>query len=282
MVTLLDGPLGTELHARGVVTELPLWSAGANETAPDVVFQIHRDYALAGATVHTTNTFRTRRRLLPTRWKALTERAVALARSAALAGHRVAGSIAPLEDCYRPDLSPAGSNAEHREMADALAEAGCDLLLCETFPHPGEALEATAAAVATGLETWLSLTAGPSGDLMTPTMMSEVACRARDLGVSAMLVNCIAVPNIARFHRALWPAGVATGVYANAGSADDRIGWAAAGADPARYGTSAKVWLRDGASIVGGCCGTGPAHVRAVADVVRGITEDERCPKEKG
>ena len=105
-MVILDGPVGTELNARGVRTELPLWSAAANETHPEVVSAIHRDYAGAGATVHTTNTFRTRRRLMPGRWRELTTRAVELARGAVPRSHRVAGSIAPLEDCYRPDLSP--------------------------------------------------------------------------------------------------------------------------------------------------------------------------------
>ena len=57
MITLLDGPMGTELAARGVMTELPLWSAAAIDAAPEVIAAIHRDYADAGATVHTANTF---------------------------------------------------------------------------------------------------------------------------------------------------------------------------------------------------------------------------------
>ena len=64
-VQLLDGPLGTELMRRGVPTPLPGWSAHALETEPTVVEAIHRDYARAGATIHTTNTFRTRRRVFP-------------------------------------------------------------------------------------------------------------------------------------------------------------------------------------------------------------------------
>ena len=62
MLTLLDGPLGTELDARGVSVALPLWSAGAIDSAPEVIAAIHREYAAGGATVHTANTFRTKRR----------------------------------------------------------------------------------------------------------------------------------------------------------------------------------------------------------------------------
>ena len=68
---LLDGPLGTELDARGVATPPPLWSAAAITEAPDVIQAIHRDYALAGATLHTTNTFRTRPRQAGPAWATL-------------------------------------------------------------------------------------------------------------------------------------------------------------------------------------------------------------------
>ena len=121
MITLLDGPLGTELNARGVVTDLPLWSAATIETAPDLIAAIHCDYADAGATVHTANTFRTKRRTAAAEWERLARGAVRIARDVVPNSHRIAGSIAPLEDCYRVDLSPADdSRAEHRELADAL------------------------------------------------------------------------------------------------------------------------------------------------------------------
>src|SRR5262245_2109257 len=103
--TLLDGPVGTELGARGVSTPAPLWSAAALEGAPQVVAAIHRDYAAAGATVHTAVTFRTQPHVAPDAWRRLLESAVRIAREAVPSGHRVAGSIAPLGDCYRPEES---------------------------------------------------------------------------------------------------------------------------------------------------------------------------------
>lgn len=267
MTTILDGPLGTELNARGVSTDLPLWSASAIDSAPQVIAAIHRDYAAAGATLHTANTFRTKRRNVGHRWEELTREAVRLARQAVPTSHRIAGSIAPLADCYRPDLSPVDSCEEHREMAEVLADAGCDVLLCETFPHEGEALAAVEAAVQTELETWLSLTAGPNADLMTPQQMSDVARLAADLGVSAMLVNCTPAAETLRYVQQLARAlpGFPIGAYANAGDADDRIGWTT---DPnigaEKYAAYALSWIESGASLIGGCCGTGPEHIRAV------------------
>ena len=111
---------------------------------------------------------RTQRRHAGPRWRALAERAVALCRQAVGPDRRVAGSLAPLEDCYRPDRSAPNPGPEHAELAQALAAAGVDLLLCETFPHRGEAVAAVRAAVATGLPTWVAFTAGPGADLASP------------------------------------------------------------------------------------------------------------------
>jgi hypothetical protein len=188
-VTLLDGALGTELQARGVPTEAPMWSAWALDHAPEVVAAIHRDYAAAGATVHTADTFRTRRLQAGPRWPELARRAVSLARAAIPPDHRVAGSIAPVADCYRPDLSPPDAEADHRAIAAVLAEAGVDLLLCETFPDVAEGLVAVDAAVASGVETWVAFTAGPGADLLTPREIGEAGRRAVDRGARAVLVK---------------------------------------------------------------------------------------------
>src|SRR5260221_3956648 len=137
---LLDGATGTELNRRGVNTDLPLWSANALLTAPEVLGQIHADYIRAGAEMVTANTFRAHRRSLAGGGPAYGERAaelvrqaVALARAAAApaaAGREVfvAGSQAPLEDCYSPQLVPpqAECEREHAEMAQHLAAAGAD------------------------------------------------------------------------------------------------------------------------------------------------------------
>lgn len=278
-IRVLDGPLGTELLARGVPTPLPGWSAHANDTAPDVVTAIHRDYARAGATVHTANTFRTKRRVFAD-WRSRVRRAVELARAGLPAEHRLAGSIAPLEDCYRPDRSPArtdpaGTRAEHAELATELVAAGCDLLLCETFPEPREALLAVGAALATGRETWLALTPGPNADLLSARELARTARQAVDAGAAAVLVNCSPALATEGFVGALAEAvgsDVPFGAYANAGHADDAIGWITGPVDArrpergaARYAELAARWVELGATLVGGCCGTGPAHVAALA-----------------
>lgn len=268
MVTLLDGPVGTELNRRGVATPLPLWSAGAIESAPEIVSQIHRDYADAGASIHTANTFRTKRRNCGSQWRGYTRAAIELARNAVPSDHRVFGSISPLEDCYEPWNWPGESSfGEHQEMAEELASLGCDGLLCETFANPDEAMSAVRTARNTGLETWLSLTAGPSADLMTPEVLVSTARQAVEFGVSAILINCVPATQVNRFLVPLVGAIRETpiGVYANAGDVTDSIGWYDQGdARGARaYADLAQTWVRQGVSIIGGCCGTGPEHIAA-------------------
>ncbi|MBK7404220.1 MAG: homocysteine S-methyltransferase family protein [Phycisphaerales bacterium] len=172
-ITILDGPVGTELIRRGVDCTGPLWSARAIDGAPEVLGAIHREYAAAGATVHTAATFRTQPGIEPGEWARLARRGVELVREAVPRGHRVAGSLAPLADCYRPDLSPArvdpaATREAHLALARVLADAGCDILLCETFTDPGEGLLAAGAAVeaaeATGAEVWLSPLTGALRD----------------------------------------------------------------------------------------------------------------------
>ena len=239
---------------------------------------IHRGYAEAGATAHTACTFRTTRRVVGDRWEHLARRAVEIVRESVPAGHLVLGSIAPLEDCYRPDLSPANSSIdaardEHALLARVLADAGCDALLCETFPHVGEALGAAEAALATGLPVWLSFTAGPSCDLLTPDEIAGGARHAEALGVGAVLINCVPVGRTLDYVRAIRGAvaePVRVGAYANAGEPEERMGWRAHPEAPERYAGEAARWAEAGATIIGGCCGTCPAHVRALGERLAG------------
>lgn len=260
-VILLDGPVGTELARRGVATPPPAWSAAAIDAAPEILAAIHADYARAGATIHTACTFRTKRRDVGDDWERLARRAVEIARGAVPEDRRIAGSIAPLEDCYRPDLSPGErAREEHRALARVLVDAGCDLLLCETFAHPGEALVAVEEAARTGIETWLALTAGPGADLLGPEELARAARAAIERGARAVLVGCVAADRTLPYVERLAELGAPFGAYANAGG-----DWTLAHAQAAeRYLAHARSWIDAGATIVGSCCGTGPAHIAAI------------------
>jgi len=264
MITLLDGPLGTELIARGVPSPAPGWSAYSLDTAPQIVAALHAEYAAAGARVHTANTFRTKPRAFPDRWAALAHRAVAIAREAAGPGARIAGSVAPLEDCYRPDLSPPDPGPEHAALARALALAGVDVLLCETFPHVGECLAAVEACAATGVQTWAAFTAGPDADLLTPDEVEAGARLAVERGAAAVLVNCVPASRTLEYVERLAGLGVPFGAYANAGHPDEGMGWTPSADGPARYVEHARDWAAAGATLIGSCCGTDAATIAAL------------------
>ncbi|HIC23042.1 MAG TPA: homocysteine S-methyltransferase family protein, partial [Planctomycetes bacterium] len=152
----IDGATGSELERRGVDLSLPLWSSRALLDAPEVVAEVHRDYLSAGAEAITTATFRTHRRSLEK--AGLGERAAELTRQAVEIAMRVRdeerpdalvlGSVAPLEDCYRPDLVPDEETCmrEHTELMEHLVAAGVDLILIETMNQLGEARAAVQAA----------------------------------------------------------------------------------------------------------------------------------------
>ena len=275
--TLLDGALGTELTRRGCDTRLPLWSARALMDAPEIVRRIHADYAAAGAEVLTANTFRTNTRALaraglPGQVDALTRVAVGLAREGAAGRARVAGSMAPVEDCYSPDLVPddAALAREHTALANALAEAGCDLILVETMNMVREATIAAEAAARTGLPFWVSFTLGGDDRLLSGETLAEAVRAVLPLEPQAMLINCIPVAQVSSALRALRLAAgddrLRIGAYANVGHVDDEVGWTLTDAvSPAAYATAAREWLALGASLIGGCCGTTPAHIAALS-----------------
>ena len=287
---ILDGAMGTELARRGVDTGLPLWSANALLSAADTIRQIHVDYIRAGAQVITTDTFRTntrtlRRSGLHERMRELTRYAVNLAREAItqvsppptllLPGRvQIAGSIAPVEDCYSPWLVPQDDDillAEHTELATLLAEAGCDLLLLETMNTAREAAVAAKAAMQTGLPLWVSFVLGSdnrllSGETVTDAVRGVLGCRPQ-----AVLVNCIPVVQVSSALTELRRAAgsdVTIGAYANAGHVEEQ-GWTMEhGTAPIDYARAATQWAHEGAGIIGGCCGSTPDHIRAVCNAL--------------
>ncbi len=263
-ITLLDGPMGTQLIEMGHACPAPAWSAQPLLHVPEAIQQVHQSYASAGAQIHCANTFRTQAHIVGADWVRLTELAVQLAKDACQPNGRVAGCMAPIQDCYRPDLSPENPGPMHAQLAQALQKSGVDILLCETFPHIPEALSAVEAAVETGIETWVSFTAGPNGDLLQPDDIAKGAKAAISMGAGAVLVNCVPATQTARFLEPLQDLGVPFGAYANAGDPNEGLGWGPNEDGPKRYADHAERWIEMGATLIGSCCGTGPAHIQAL------------------
>jgi S-methylmethionine-dependent homocysteine/selenocysteine methylase len=268
---LLDGATGTELERLGARCELPLWSARAVLESPDLVARVHRDYAEAGAEVVTAATFRTQRRTLARaglgdRAAELTERAIALARAAIGGRGWVAGSIATLEDCWRPDLVPDESalDLEHREHAERLAAAGADLLLVETMNTVREAMAAARAARNVGLPFCVSFACDDRARLLSGESLRDAIDAVLPLAPSLLGVNCLPPAHVLAALDALRASARPFAVYANLG-APNPDGARSHDATPAEFAAHARSWIDAGARMVGGCCGTTPAHVRAIA-----------------
>jgi S-methylmethionine-dependent homocysteine/selenocysteine methylase len=269
---ILDGATGTELEARGVRSELPLWSTHALLEAPDVLAAIHRDYARAGAEALTAASFRTQRRTLER--AGLGSRAAELCAQAAELARRagdevyVLGSAPPLEDCYRPDRVPADQSLrrEHGEHAANLAAAGVDAILAETHNSVREARAAVHAAAQAGLPAIVSFVCGAGARLLSGEPLALALDAVAPLEPVAVGVNCLPPSAVEDCLEILAAAGIPFGVYANLGAPGAEPGAARSDAcSPDEYAAHAQVWLRAGARFVGGCCGTTPAHVRAVA-----------------
>ena len=278
---ILDGATGTELDRRGVDVSLPLWSAHALIEAPEVLEAVHREYLQAGAGAITANTFRTNRRTLAKaglgdQTLALTRRAVEIARAACVTVNPqalVLGSVAPLEDCYRPELAPDAVTCcvEHEAHIAGLCDAGVDLVLIETMNNTVEARAAIDAARTLAPGRWMisfcTRSEGPPGVLLSGEPIDGLLDDTGDAW--AVGVNCESAPVVEtqiRHLRARLPATVRIGAYANVGYADAAGNWIITDAvRPDQYASYATTWIEAGASVIGGCCGTTPETIRAIS-----------------
>jgi S-methylmethionine-dependent homocysteine/selenocysteine methylase len=283
---VIDGAMGTMLAARGHRVDGPAFSAPAVFESPDAVSRLHAEYAAAGATVHTAATFRATPAALDAHARAsgrpvpsaeaVVREAVSLARRAVPSTHRVAGSLASTADCYRPGEVARDARASHREQVRRLAAAGVDLILCETFADADEAAIALAEARATGLPVWVALTGGPDTELLQVADIRRAAERMVTGGASAVLINCTRAVSTGAFVRALSGLPVPFGAYANAGKPEDGLGWVPDWGVPPpsskelaimafNYSKVAEEWVDNGATVLGGCCGTTPDHIAALS-----------------
>jgi S-methylmethionine-dependent homocysteine/selenocysteine methylase len=287
-LTVLDGGVATELQRLGRSVRAPLWSADVlrDRAGRALLRRVHEAYVDAGADVLTADTFRCTRRAAreagadPATAAGLIEAAIQIARAAA--GDRpvrVAASLAPVEDCFRPDLVPDDAILadEHDWMADRFHAVSVDLVLIETMNTSREASCATAAVTRRGLTAWTSFVCRPDGRLLSGDDIGDAACAAEAAGSSAVLVNCTtpaATDRALREARRRYAGPL--GAYPNledrtaiaAGTPVDR--YVPAGVDDsgfAEWGRRRRDEL--GLTIVGGCCGSSPDHIVALCRALR-------------
>ena len=281
-VRLLDGAMGTELMRAGLDLRLPIWSGNVNLTHPDYVRKIHEAYLTAGADILTTNTFRTTPRAYRNNGyeehearqishKSL-ERAVELARQAAGDDIIVAGSIAPLEDCYQPELFPGIEFAqrEFRELAIWLQDTGVDIILFETMGSWPEIKTAISVTVDLHLPRWLSLILKNGNTLLDGTDLANILSNIKDYGIEMVLLNCNlcsvtadAVDFLLTNWKGPW------GVYPNVGAAmPTKEGVLEKKLTIKEFANEINIYLNSGAKVVGACCGSNPDYIKAARKTI--------------
>ncbi len=278
---LLDGAMGTELMARGLLqgASPEAW----NVERPDVVREIHAAYFAAGSDVVSTNSFggnpiNLAGHGLGGRAYELNRAAARLAREAAPAGRYVAGSIGPTGKFLKPQgqYTEEEFAAAYAEQARGLADGGADILLIETQYDLREALAALRGARSVSpLPVFVTMTfnAKPRGYF---TIMGDPAARcAAELekgGVAAIGANCtLDSEQMVGCVRALRAATALPLVaQANAGQPvigeDGQIGYPQGLDDYVRF---VPEIVRAGVDFIGGCCGTNPLYIRAMARVIQ-------------
>ncbi len=284
-ITLLDGGMGQELLARSGDTPTPLWATQVMMDHPGIVHDVHAAYFAAGATVATTNTYAIHHdRLLKAgiddRFAALHMQALAEA-SAARAENgagRIAGSLGPLVASYRPDTHPPHSEAvaKYSEIAGLLAPA-IDFFLAETVASLAHAAAVLEGAKVGGRPVWLSVTVDDEDGsrLRSGEPVSALGPVLAQHGAAAVLANCSAPEAMAAALKELSAFRLPFGAYANGfqqitkdflkdSPTVDAL-HARPEMTPARYADFAMRWVDVGATIIGGCCETGPAHIAEIA-----------------
>ena len=289
-VTLLDGGIGRQLLRMGAPFRQPEWSALALMETPHFVQQAHEQFAIAGSDILTTNSYA----IVPYHIgnaRFITDGSSLAALSGQLAyevakkfGCRVAGSLPPLFGSYRPDLFlPDKAQTLLRVLIDAL-DSHVDLWLGETLSSIAEAKAIFDALLEDNRPIWISYTLqdGDASLMDSPRLRSgeSVAEAVRFLAehrTAAILFNCsqpeVMSPAIDVAQNELYQIGIKLpiGVYANAFPAQHKDAQAnlaiqkiLPSLDSSGYVAFAEDWHRQGATIIGGCCGIGPEHIRAL------------------
>jgi len=279
---VLDGGTGSELRRRGVPLDPIVWSALAPLAHYDLLRAIHADYIAAGADVITTSTCAPTRFVLEAaghgdEFATINARAVAAAREARAASGRgvaIAGSISCLPPGFDVHAYPdeRSESAAYRELAETLAEAGAELLLLEMMQETRHAPLACAAARTVGLPVWLGVSCrvGAGGALVGfdfPLVpLSATLDALRPFAADAIAVMHCPIAAVApALHEIRARSSVPLGAYPEIGDSSE----ATEAVTPAALAVQAHAWIEAGARIVGGCCGTRPAHIRALADSVK-------------
>jgi homocysteine S-methyltransferase len=288
-ITLLDGSIGQEIVKRSGDRPTPLWSTSVMLEKPDVVGAVHADYFAAGATVATANTYTVHRdRLvragLEDHFEALLATAMSQAEAArdAHGSGRIAAALGPLGASYRPDLLPPLAEAEKLFAEQVrLLEPKADLFVLETVSSLDHACGALMGCRATEKPVWLAVSVMDEDgtSLRSGEPLQDLADLVETFQPAAVLINCSRPEVIAAGLEIVKTFGKPFGAFANGftGISDGFLQEAPTvdalqqrhDLGPVEYAGFAMGWVAQGATIVGGCCEVGPAHIAELAQQLR-------------
>ncbi len=279
-VLLCDGAMGTQLYEHGLF--LNQCYDAANLSNPKLVKEIHEAYAEAGAEILETNTFgASRQKLTPhglgDEVQAINQAGAEIAREVAADRLFVAGAVGPLSVRLAPlgKVSHAQARAYFAEQMRGLAAGGVDLFVLESFGMVAEIRAAIEAAreVAPELPIIAQMTVDEHGYTSHGTPAEEFARALEVAGAEVIGVNCSVgpAPMLETVERIAAITSRPLSAQPNAGlprSVDDRLIYMSS---PEYFAEYARNFVRAGVKIVGGCCGTSPAHIRAMRSAIRSL-----------
>ena len=283
---VLDGGMGTEIKRRGIAAGSSELSVAAMVDSPHAIREIHEDFIRAGAEVIITNTYICNSgKLARIGWdQSGMVRINEMAAKAALEARAafpeqdvvVAGSLGPLSESYNPDAVHPYEKclADYRDQARALAGAGVDVILVETCTKIHEAVAGVTAAVESGVPAWAGFVVDRQGRVKSGESILDAQAAVREAGASVMFANCSQVPEVtAALKRLSGNEELPLGAYAQ-GAVYEGRGWDfEESMSPEQYLAHVSEWTRLGARAIGGCCGTTPDHIKALAAALPGIAE---------
>ena len=285
-VLVADGAMGTMLYARGVFLNRSFDEL--NLSAPDLVRGIHQDYIKAGSEILETNTFGANRVRLAAfgmaeKLKDINRAGVRLAREAARDTAFVAGAVGPLGVRIEP-LGPtsfAEARAAFREQVDALAEAGVDLLIFETFGNLDELREAVLAArdsIGDAVPIVAQVTIDDFGHLPGGADPETFTREMDSWPVDVIGLNCSVGPKatLETIERMLAVSSKPMSAMPNAGLPMRVEGRNMYLSSPEYMAQYARRMLWAGVKIVGGCCGTTPDHIKLIRSETRSLQPGQK------
>ncbi|WGI22333.1 homocysteine S-methyltransferase family protein [Amylibacter sp. IMCC11727] len=280
-ITILDGGMGQELIARAPEGPTPLWATQVMMDHPDIVRDIHGDYFAAGADVATANTYAVLRDRLANngiedQFEALHQKGQEIARAArdAHGAGKVASSLGPLGASYRPDLAPeVDVSAQAYAEIVALHDAHVDLHIIETASGLKLAEGALAGCVDATKPVWIALSVDDADGtkLRSGNALKDALPLLDNYAPAAVLINCSTPEAVSQALPIIGAHGLPFGAYANGFTkisdafkvVNQVVDTLKARSDlgPEAYADFAEDWAEMGATIIGGCCEVGPAHI---------------------